>query len=236
MSRTFFDQVLVSPPRRGSPRWLRFVSVAVHLTIAILVLFGTITALELPAVHARLPVVLLATAAAPPVPPAPPTPRVVTQAEPIPATGVPLAPPEGIHPAPDRPASIASLGVPGGIDAGVPAMGATPLATGPLPPPPAQRPVPPRRVGGDILPPRRTVFVAPVYPPAARAARVEGTVVIDAVIDVNGLVRDVTVLTSIPLLDRAALEAVQQWRYTPTRLNGEAIAVRMTVSVRFSLK
>jgi len=49
-------------------------------------------------------------------------------------------------------------------------------------------------------------------------------------------VRNVTVLRSVPMLDRAALEAVQHWRYTPTRLNGQAVPVIMTVTVTFSLR
>jgi protein TonB len=98
---------------------------------------------------------------------------------------------------------------------------------------PAREPV---RVGGAIDPPARLVHVAPVYPALARAARVEGTVILEATIDESGVVRHVRVLRSIPLLDNAAVDAVSGWRYTPTRLNGAAVAVRMTVTVRFTLR
>jgi len=66
--------------------------------------------------------------------------------------------------------------------------------------------------------------------------RVEGTVILEAIIDATGVVQNVTVLRSVPMLDRAAIEAVQQWRYTPTRLNGQAVPVIMTVTVTFSLR
>jgi protein TonB len=67
-------------------------------------------------------------------------------------------------------------------------------------------------------------------------SRVEGTVILEAVIGVDGTVQDVRVLRSIPLLDASAIEAVHQWRFTPTLLNGEPVAVVMTVTVTFSLR
>jgi protein TonB len=91
-------------------------------------------------------------------------------------------------------------------------------------------------VGGVIEAPTRVSYAAPMYPPIAQSARIEGTVVLEATINAQGLVESVTVLRSIPLLDRAAVEAVRQWRYTPTRLNGQAIPVIMTVTVTFSLR
>jgi protein TonB len=77
--------------------------------------------------------------------------------------------------------------------------------------------------------------VAPVYPEIARSARVGGVVILEAMIAADGSVRNVRVLRSIPLLDQAALDAVKQWRFTPTLLNGEAIPVVMTVTVMFAL-
>jgi protein TonB len=91
-------------------------------------------------------------------------------------------------------------------------------------------------VGGDIRAPERTTYTVPDYPVVARAARVEGVVILEATIDEHGIVRGVKVLRSIPLLDQAAIDAVSKWRYTPTRLNGQPIAVIMTVTVRFSLR
>jgi periplasmic protein TonB len=93
----------------------------------------------------------------------------------------------------------------------------------------------PIRVGGGIRPPQKVQHVAPDYPAIARSARVSGTVILEAVIAEDGTVRDVRVLRSIRLLDDAAIEAVRQWRFTPTLLNGEAVPVIMTVTVAFNL-
>jgi TonB family protein len=92
----------------------------------------------------------------------------------------------------------------------------------------------PVRVGGDVVEPRKTRHVTPEYPAAAQAAGLTGVVVIDAVVARDGTVRNAVVLKSVPGLDEAALEAVRQWTYTPTRLNGQAIEVVMTASVVFS--
>ena len=89
------------------------------------------------------------------------------------------------------------------------------------------------RVGGGIAPPKKTKNVAPVYPPDALAARVAGVVIIEAVIGEDGKVRDARVLRSIPMLDAAATEAVRQWEFTPTLLNGVAVPVVMTATVNF---
>ena len=89
------------------------------------------------------------------------------------------------------------------------------------------------RVGGGIAPPSKVKNVAPVYPPDALAARVAGVVIIEAVIGEDGHVRAARVLRSIPMLDPAALEAVKQWEFTPTLLNGAPVPVVMTVTVNF---
>jgi protein TonB len=91
------------------------------------------------------------------------------------------------------------------------------------------------RAGGDIKPPVRTVYVAPVYPDLARVARVQGLVVVECTIDTSGRVVDARVITGHPLLQKATLDAVRQWRYTATRLNGVPVAVLMTVTVNFTL-
>ena len=118
--------------------------------------------------------------------------------------------------------------VPGGMPDGIrlPDLPADP------PPPAAMTPI---RPGGVIRPPTKIRNVAPVYPAIAQANHVEGTVILDAVIGENGRVRDVRVLRSLPLLDRAALDAVRQWQFTPTLLNGEPVPVVMTVTVTFML-
>lgn len=94
----------------------------------------------------------------------------------------------------------------------------------------------PMRPGGDIRPPQKLVHVAPVYPPLAVAAHLEGRVVLDCVIDEDGRVSSVTVLRSQPLLEAAAVEAVRQWRYRPTLLNGVRVSVLLTVTVDFRLR
>src|SRR6186997_2430115 len=116
-------------------------------------------------------------------------------------------------------------GVAGGITGGIPE-----------PPPPPPPPAAPVRVGGNIKPPQKTRDVRPVYPPIAQSARVQGIVIIEATIGPDGAVKDAKVLRSIPLLDQAALDAVRQWVFTPTLLNGVPVPVIMTVTVQFTLQ
>jgi protein TonB len=109
---------------------------------------------------------------------------------------------------------------------------------GPAPPAPAPRavvPLPPQIVGGVVRPPLKVHHVAPTYPAIAQAARVSGVVIVEALIGEDGSVRDAKVLRSVPLLDASALEAVRQWRFTPTLLNGVPVQVIMSVTVRFTL-
>jgi protein TonB len=79
------------------------------------------------------------------------------------------------------------------------------------------------------------VYVAPVYPPIALAARKEGMVILEALISEDGSIRDVKVLRAEPLFEREAIAAVRQWRFSPTLLNGEPVPLVMTVTVGFSL-
>ena len=93
----------------------------------------------------------------------------------------------------------------------------------------------PVRVGGQIKAPTQISKVQPVYPLEAQQARVQGIVIMEAIIGVDGRVTDAKVLRSVPLLDQAAVDAVRQWVYTPTLLNGAPVAVIMTVTVTFNL-
>src|SRR5262245_48875169 len=93
----------------------------------------------------------------------------------------------------------------------------------------------PVRVGGSITAPRKLHHETRLYPPIAAAARIEGAVILEATIDEKGNVVDLRVLRSIPLLDAAAIDAVRQWKYEPTRLNGTPVPILMSVSVRFEL-
>jgi protein TonB len=93
----------------------------------------------------------------------------------------------------------------------------------------------PVRVGGTVKPPARLRNVNPEYPPVAMQARVQGVVILDVIIDEQGRIIEARVLRSIPLLDQAALDAVRQWEYAPTMLNGAPVPVKMTVTVNFTL-
>ncbi len=101
--------------------------------------------------------------------------------------------------------------------------------------PPQSAPQGAVRVGGNIRPPTKIYDVRPIMPEAAKTARVQGVVVLEVVINVDGAVENTRVVRSIPLLDEAALDAVRQWRFTPTLMNGQAVPVIMTVTVQFSL-
>ena len=92
----------------------------------------------------------------------------------------------------------------------------------------------PLRIGGQVKAPERLKYVAPAYPAAALEARVSGTVIIEATIGTDGSVTEAHVIRSIALLDQAALDAVRQWKYTPTTLNGVPVPVIMTVTVNFT--
>jgi protein TonB len=133
------------------------------------------------------------------------------------------------------------VGVEGGENLGV-HQGAGVLAYANVSAPPIALPPPPEtpkvvRVGSGIREPRKLVHVPPVYPVIAQQARIQGAVTLEALIDVTGRVQNVKVLrTDSPLLDAAAVQAVQQWRYSPTELNGVPVPVLMTIFVRFTLE
>jgi TonB family protein len=101
---------------------------------------------------------------------------------------------------------------------------------------PQAPPPPPIRIGGDIREPRKIRDVRPLYPEAARAAGISGVVILEATIDPDGVPVNIKVLRSIPDLDQAAINAVREWRYQPTLLNGVPVAVMMTVTVNFALE
>jgi protein TonB len=92
------------------------------------------------------------------------------------------------------------------------------------------------RIGGNMKAPMKIRNVNPVYPPAAQDSKVQGVVIIETRIEPDGRVGDARVLKSIPMLDEAALEAVRQWEFAPTLLNGQPVPVIMTVTVNFTLQ
>jgi len=129
-------------------------------------------------------------------------------------------------------------GIPGGESGGTLGgiLGGT--GSGPAPPIAATRPEKGTvlRVGGDVKPPRQMSRVEPEYPLIARKARVYGVVVIDAVIDEHGNVVQEHAISGPGLLIEASLEAVRQWKYEPTYLNGEPVSIAMNVQVTYSLR
>ena len=128
-------------------------------------------------------------------------------------------------------------GVAGGVEGGVPGgvvgaiVGGLPEAA--PPPPPTLRPI--RIDSGLVHEPKKVKYVPPIYPDVAVRAQLEASVVLEALVDVRGRVVDVRVLEGQAVFNEAALEAVRQWAYTPTLLNGVPVPVIMTVTVHFQL-
>jgi periplasmic protein TonB len=125
--------------------------------------------------------------------------------------------------------------VPGGTgdaqaSAGIPGVG-TPPPVIPIEPKPVAEPsIVSHMMEGNLI-----YRVQPTYPPLARAARVQGAVVLRAVISRGGTIENLQVLSGHPLLVRAAIDAVGQWRYRPYILNGEPVEVETQVTVNFVL-
>ena len=113
------------------------------------------------------------------------------------------------------------------------ASGSSAIAPPPTPTPPF--PANAVRVGGNVKPPTKIRSVDPIWPPVAQQARVQGVVILEVLIDEGGKVSDARVLRSIPLLDQAAIDAVRQWEFETTLLNGQPVPVIMTVTVQFTL-
>jgi periplasmic protein TonB len=238
-----------TPPRGATPL---LISTAAHLIVLVILL-----AIPLVYVSTELPpvpdVLAFVVSAAPPPPPPPPppapasstTPQKPSAARTVPATAVQSAPVKApTEIAAERIVEAGSdQGVPGGVEGGVPGgviggvLGGLVGAPLPAPPPPAPPTVEraPVRIGGALTAPALLERVDPVYPPIAVQARVQGVVILEAVVDSSGRVEDVRVLRSIRLLDAAAMEAVRKWRYSPLFLNGTAERFVLTVTVSFRL-
>ena len=91
-------------------------------------------------------------------------------------------------------------------------------------------------VVGDVRPPELILKIQPEYPEMARRARIEGKVIVEAIINAQGDVENVPVLRSIPLLDGAAIAAVKKWKYKPAMQHGRPVKVFFTVVVDFTLR
>jgi protein TonB len=129
-------------------------------------------------------------------------------------------------------------GIPGGATGGV--LGGIIGGTGTAVPPPVTPPAPEKkekeilRPGGDVKLPEKIFAPPPRYPALARSAHVQGTVLIDAVIDEHGNIINARVVEGHPLLVPEALRTVMLWKYEPTYLNGVPYPIRMTITVNFS--
>jgi protein TonB len=213
------------------------ISIALHLVVVLLVLIIPLTAsIELPDPAWHVPDYMPATPAPPPPavvrPPsaATPTPTAPTNPAIAPTTAPDAIKPEVAPPGPPDLGLPPSPGVPDGI--GIMTTDKPIIITPPEPP----RQVAPVRVADLPVTPRKTVDVRPVYPEIARIARVEGTVIMEAVLDTNGRVTQLRVLKTVPMLEQAAVDAVRQWRYTPSLYGGHPVSVLMTITVRFALQ
>ena len=209
------------------------ISIVVHvLAVCAAVISPALATDELPAPRTATEFIRVVPLAEPPAPPprARASATVNSPRPDVPPTDIPI----GIAPEPSVEPVNDGFANGGGVIAFGNSIEMLTEAAPPPPPPPARQPVVP--VGGNIRPPQKVADVAPIYPPIARAAGIQGFVILEAVIAEDGSVRDVRVLRSIPLLDAAAIEAVRQWRFSPTLLNGEPVPIVMTVTVAFRLR
>jgi len=130
-------------------------------------------------------------------------------------------------------------GVPGGVVGGI--IGSLAMAAAPPPPPPppqkadAPKPVERIRIGGNVQAALLIRRVDPQYPVLARQAHVDGSVILRAFISRDGKVQDLVLVSGNPLLVHAAMDAVKQWVYKPTYLDGNPVEVLTEVSVNFHL-
>jgi protein TonB len=244
----FEDLVECSPtPKKTNKPWTVVVSMVLQVVVVCVLIL-------IPLIYTEaLPRTMMATLlVAPPPPPPPPPPPAAAQVVKVKPTvhliqaGKLIAPKaipkdvkiikEEAEP-PDMGAAVGGVpgGVPGGSAGGVigGVIGGMPGSN--LPPPP--KPAAPQRIrqGGQVTAASLINRVQPVYPPLARQTRVFGTVKLHAIIAKDGTVQQLEVISGHPLLVQSALDAVRQWRYRPTTLNGEPVEVDTTIDVIFSL-
>lgn len=137
--------------------------------------------------------------------------------DPTPDEPEPIRLPEDIQPEIDIPDTDIIFGIPEG--------------------PPAAEPEGPIRVGGDVKPPEKVSAPSPQYTEIARKARIQGVVIVEAIIDKEGNVTNVKILKGLPMgLDSAASDAVSKWKFRPATLNGKPVAVIYNLTVNFRLQ
>jgi len=243
-----FDEMVVSSPNLKRTKKPMTVVISAVVQIAFL---GVLILIPLIYTEA-LPKTMMATmlTAPPPPPPPPPPPAAVQVVKVRPQVhlmdaGKLMAPkviPKEIkiikeEAEPDPGVVGAVGGVPGGVAGGSMGgvLGGVIGGIGTAPPPPKPKPTGPVRIGGQVQAAKIVNRVQPVYPPLARQTRISGTVRLHAIISKDGAIQQLEVISGHPLLQQAALDAVRQWRYQPTLLNGEPVEVDTTIDVIFSL-
>ena len=240
-----FEEMVVSSPKnkKTNKPWTVVLSMALQAAfLAVLILIPLTYTEALP--KASLATLLIAPPPPPPPPPPPaaaPVVHVKPQAHLMDA-GKLVAPkviPKEIKIIKED-AEPDVMGATGGVPGGVPGgqMGGViggvigGVGGAPPPPKPAQTRI---RQGGAVTAASLVNRVQPNYPPLARQTRISGTVRLHAIISKSGNVESLEVMSGHPLLVQAALDAVRQWRYRPTTLNGEPVEVDTTIDVIFSL-
>src|ERR1700758_3149054 len=240
-----FEEMVVSSPKskKTNKPWTVVLSMVLQAAfLAILILIPLIYTEALP--RASLATLLIAPPPPPPPPP-PPAATPIVHVKPqvhLMDAGKLMQPKTIPHDvkiikedAPDMSQGMTG-GVPGGVAGGSMGgvIGGVIGGMGGAPPPP--KPTASRiRQGGAVQAAKLVNKVQPVYPPLARQTRISGTVRLHAIIGKSGTVEQLQVVSGHPLLVRAALDAVQQWKYKPTLLNGEPVEVDTTIDVIFSL-
>ena len=225
---------------RSHRGWTALVSFGLQaLGVAMLLVSPLIYTQGLPAIHLVSPGVPIGRAPGPP----PESPHAhAGHVRPIIVHGffAPTSVPAGVKPDDGAPVEEEAPPclecVPGAIGGGSDLNPVTNLiGTNPIVPPPPPAPVahPPRishMMEGNLI-----YRVQPAYPPLARAARIQGTVQLRAIISRTGTIENLQVISGHPMLVGAALDAVRQWRYRPYLLNGDPVEVETQVTVNFSL-
>jgi protein TonB len=244
-----FDDLVVSSanPQKTNKPW----TVALSFLLQFAIVFVMIL---IPLIYTEaLPKQMLTTfLVAPPPPPPPPPPaaavqRIVKPVARLIHNGQMTAPtviPKKVAMIKEEelPPDVGAVGVTGGVPGGVPGgqaggvLGGIIGGTGAGLPPPPKAPTPKSiRVGGNVAQANLIRQVTPVYPPIAKTAHISGTVLLHAIIGKDGTVQDLQYISGPPLLMKSAMDAVRQWRYKPTLLNGEPVDVDTTISVVFTL-
>jgi protein TonB len=242
-----FEEMVVSSPKgkKTNKPWTVALSMILQVAIlSVLILIPLIYTEALP--KASLGMLLIAPPPPPPPPPPPaaaPVVHVKPQAHLMDAGKLvaPKAIPKEVKIIKeDAEPDPGMMGVAGGVPGGVPGgqMGGViggvigGVGGAPPPPKPAQTRI---RQGGAVTAASLINRVQPSYPPLARQTRISGTVRLHAIISKSGTVQQLEVISGHPLLVQAALDAVKQWKYRPTTLNGEPVEVDTTIDVIFSL-